>query len=269
MPFENAESLLAWCHRCQKLIASVNPVNPVAAHHLRVHLVEVLAGDRQAASPDSDAILMSTLQQAEAGKQILDLSCGRGAMERFAEEAFLKASTADSSGRFDEGLASEYEDAQLYLEALAQFAELPPETQQRITHAQQRSSLIRNLAQMGMMGRLATQGGAPSAASAAGMAQAEVLAPSSPALIDPVAAPSPAPAQPQPRPTVRAEPAARAPQAPPQATVSANGRGFPFKVQKAAMNAAEKGLGCLEFNDLNGARRLVAKALEHLETGTL
>lgn len=232
----------------------VGASNPVVAHYLRLHLIEILslARERGVSSLESDNILMTSLSRAEASKHCVDLSRGTEAVERMAAETFAAACAADAEGRLDVELAQEYDKACFLLEALAQCREegVTRDVEQKVHHARQRAALIRRSTQCGMVG---------AGPCALGLGASHEERP-------PLEAQTSQPASLLPEPTrTDAVTSDSRELATPHATLNRP----PSRVQKAALSKAEQARTALSCNDVAASRRLVAGALEILERGTV
>eukprot|EP00930_Biecheleria_cincta_P048031 TRINITY_DN33407_c0_g1_i1.p1 TRINITY_DN33407_c0_g1~~TRINITY_DN33407_c0_g1_i1.p1 ORF type:complete len:646 (+),score=149.10 TRINITY_DN33407_c0_g1_i1:73-2010(+) len=109
---------------------------PMAAHYLRVHAIELLI---RAKTPGSDPLLQQVFLDAESKKAALDLTNGPAAMEAFALRAFENALNSERAGADSSKLTVQLRSACLLLGALAQFhndGALPAGLAEKLAYAQ-------------------------------------------------------------------------------------------------------------------------------------
>jgi hypothetical protein len=216
---------------------AIEASQPMAAHYLRVHAIELLI---RAKTPGSDPLLQQVFAEAESKKAALDLTDGPATMEACALRAFEEALDAERAGAASSKLIVQLRSACLLLGALAQFHEdaLPAGLAEKLACAQ------------ACYAKPSTAGSLPVApqpskacATAAPAALAAPAAPAAPAALEATATP-----------------------AVPEGLATGQFSGLSrTKRQKEAKKKSEQAANALASKEVSKARSLIVEALALLE----
>ncbi|CAE7042259.1 LIP5 [Symbiodinium sp. KB8] len=253
---------------------------PVAAHYLRIHALEMLltAKQRGQTNAESDKLLFATFEKAEEAKARLDLSRGAEQLRHFAVQNYEQAVSADG-GPADAKQAWDLLTAGLCLDALAQFGAVEPALKERAQYAKSRAEHLRSCLRLQQAPEAPQPPQQPLApvAPAAPAAQAPVVppppprAPAAPAAPDPPAAPAaPAPAaapkaQPKPSAPPPSRPTAVVPQAQPAPVPAAGSTLSASKRQAEARKKADQAIAAVAAGSDDSARALIREAIGLLQ----
>lgn len=233
LPHAGREGATVFLEEARAIEAS----QPMAAHYLRVHAIEVLI---RAKTPVSDPLLQQVFAEAESKKAALDLTDGPATMEACALRAFEEALDAERAGAASSKLIVQLRSACLLLGALAQFHKdaLPAGLAEKLACAQA------CYAKPSTAGSLSVAPQPSKAcATAAPAAIAAPVAPAAPAALAATAAPA-----------VPAGPAA--------GQFSGLSR---TKRQKEAKKKSEQAANAIASKEVSKARSLIVEALALLE----
>lgn len=129
-------------------------IDPVIAHYCRLHAVEILIRARKLkeATAESDALLMSTLEEAELKRKDLDLTHGQVRCEALVYNLWNEAvGTDDGSTEGFRASPQRLYMAAIFMEVLGQFhgGELPQDLAARSGYAKGRAVYIRDCLRKG------------------------------------------------------------------------------------------------------------------------
>ncbi|CAE7443898.1 LIP5 [Symbiodinium natans] len=127
------------------MAASLEAAQPVVAHYLRIHALEMLLAAKQSGqsrTAEADKLLLTTFEKAEQTKASLDLTGGAEQLRHFAVQNYEQAISADG-GVATADLAQNLLTAGLCLGALAQFGQMEPALAERAAYAKSRAGHLR------------------------------------------------------------------------------------------------------------------------------
>jgi len=267
--------------------------HPVVAYYCRRHVLDVLVKAKMSKqnTPESDALLMETLQKAEDGSKSIDLSQGQDTMEGFALGLFDNADNGDRAGGLEGNaakvVASQFYVAGLFLDTLAQFydGELPPDIAEKAKYAKFRAGTIRNAVSKGLAVPPPPQGSsveqqleeawAAAQAEASAAATAPATQPLAPAPQPPVAATQPPPPAAAAAPPAAAPAQVSAPQAggypaqpaqPQRLSVASTVAAARHQNSKEeAIRKLEFAVSAIDFDDVQSSVHFLREALKELD----